>query len=231
MSTGPRRRRRPRSCRATERRRSGPVVRLALAVAQEAAAASGLAPASLRAVFGSSNGDGPVVGGILDALATAGSERVVSPTQFHNSVHNAAAGYWSIATGSRQPATCIGCHDDTWAAALLIAAAECAVSGAACCCAATTMPLPPPLLAVRPTGPFFAAALVLGPTGTGPALSLSLQPGPAPAPELAEPALQAIARANPAGRALPLLAALAAGRPALLALPYLEGRLDLEVRP
>ncbi len=54
----------------------------------------------------------------------------MSPTQFHNSVHNAAAGYWSIAHGSRQPATCLGAHDWTWAAALLKAVAEVAATGA-----------------------------------------------------------------------------------------------------
>lgn len=216
---------------ATERRRSGPVVRLALAAAQEAAEASGLAPSTLRAVFASSNGDGPVVGSILDALATAGSERVVSPTQFHNSVHNAAAGYWSIATGSHQPATCIGCHDDTWAAALLIALTECAASGAPVLLCCYDHPLPPPLQVLRPTGPPFAAALVLGPDGTGPSLALSLHVEPAAAPDLADPALQALARENPAARSLPLLMALASGRAETLALPYLEGRLDLEVRP
>ena len=80
---------------SAERRRAGPVIRLALAVAHEAATRSGLPAASLDAVFASSNGDGPVVGAILEALATENGSRVVSPTQFHNSVHNAAAGYWS----------------------------------------------------------------------------------------------------------------------------------------
>ena len=74
------------------------------------------------AVFGSSNGDAVVVHDILEALASA--DRPVSPTQFHNSVHNAAAGYWTIATGSHQPATCLGCHDHTLAASLLKAVAE-----------------------------------------------------------------------------------------------------------
>ncbi len=100
---------------ATERRRTGPVARLALAVATEAAAASGLPPPSLRPVFGSGNGDAITVGAILDALSRP--DGFVSPTQFHNSVHNAAAGYWSIGTGSGRPATCLGCHDWTFGAA------------------------------------------------------------------------------------------------------------------
>jgi len=215
----------------TERRRSGPVVRLALAVAQEAAAASGREPGSLRAVFGSSNGDGPVVGSILDALATAGSERVVSPTQFHNSVHNAAAGYWSIATASRQPATCLGCHDDTWAAALLMGAAECAATGEAVLLCCYDHPLPPPLVARRPTGPHFGVAMVLGPPDAGPTLDVMYDPAPGAAEALADPGLEAIARANPAGRSLPLLAALARGGAARLVVPYLEGSLVLDLAP
>ncbi len=68
---------------ATERRRTGPVARLALALAQEAVAISGLAPASLRSVFGSGNGDGITVGAVLEALTQP--DGFVSPTLFHNS--------------------------------------------------------------------------------------------------------------------------------------------------
>ncbi len=83
---------------ATERRRTGPSVRLALAVAAEAVQDSGLPPEELDTVFASSNGEGQVITGILDALHTP--DGAISPTQFHNSVHNAAAGYWGIAVGS-----------------------------------------------------------------------------------------------------------------------------------
>ena len=157
---------------ATERRRAGPVVRLALAVAAEAAAASGVAPGLLRPVFGSSNGDGVVVGSILDALARgAPGERVVSPTQFHNSVHNAAAGYWSIAHGSRMPATCLGAHDSTWAASLLTAMVEVGVEvgagGEPVLLVCYDHPLPAPLDALRPTAFALGVGLVLGGAGGG----------------------------------------------------------------
>ncbi len=100
---------------ATERRRTGLTVRLALTVAQQAMEMSGELPGSVRSVFGSANGDGAVVDSILVALTS--DDPAVSPTQFHNSVHNAAAGYWAIATGSREPATTLGCHDATFAVA------------------------------------------------------------------------------------------------------------------
>ena len=106
---------------ATERRRTGLVARLALSVAQQASEMAGIAPGAIPSVFATANGDGAVVHSILEALAAG---EPVSPTQFHNSVHNTAAGYWSIATGSQQPTNCVACHDSTAAAALLKAVAE-----------------------------------------------------------------------------------------------------------
>ncbi len=41
----------------------------------------------------------------------ASAERYISPTRFHNSVHNAAAGYWSIATGATAAANALCAHD------------------------------------------------------------------------------------------------------------------------
>ncbi len=221
----------------TERRRTGPVVRLALAVAHEAAQgaalSSGLLPGSLRSVFGSSNGDGVVVGGILDALAGArGEERVVSPTAFHNSVHNAAAGYWSIANPGQQPATCLGAHDWTWAAALLKAVAEVAADGEAVLLCCYDHPLPTPLAALRPTASAFGAGLVLAPLGVGRPMA-TIRAGycdtpPAPgawAPR--NPALHALAAGHVIAQSLRLLEGLALGEADRHAVPYLDGRLDI----
>jgi hypothetical protein len=47
------------------------------------------------------NGDGSVVGSMLEALHVP--DGAITPTQFHNSVHNAAAGYWHIAVASTRP--------------------------------------------------------------------------------------------------------------------------------
>ena len=213
-----------------ERRRAGPVIRLALAVAHEAATRSGLPPASLDAVFASSNGDGPVVGSILEALATDTDARVVSPTQFHNSVHNAAAGYWSIAMASRRPATCIGCHDESWAAALLTAFAGLRTSGEPVLLVCYDHPLPPPLDKVRFTGPAFGAALVLTSASQGPTLTLNYRPEAHPRPNALDSCFAALAP-NPAARALPLLAALAQQAPLTLDLAYQDGSIELELRP
>lgn len=219
----------------TERRRTGPVVRLALAVAREAAFSSGLPPGSLRSVFGSSNGDGAVVGGILEALAAArDDERVVSPTAFHNSVHNAAAGYWSIATAGQQPATCLGAHDWTWAAALLKAVADVAADGEPVLLCCYDHPLPAPLAALRPTAWAFGAGLVLAPPGVGRPMA-TIRVGYDMAPPTPggwmprNTALHALAAGNAVAQSLRLLESLALAVSDRHAVPYLDGRLDIEM--
>ena len=88
---------------AAERRRTGAPVKLALAVGHEAFTNAGRDAATTATVFTSSGGDGENVHQICETLAS--TDREVSPTRFHNSVHNAAAGYWGIATGSREAST------------------------------------------------------------------------------------------------------------------------------
>jgi hypothetical protein len=50
---------------------------------------------------------------------------LVSPMKFLNSVHNAASGYWGIATGSTQASTAISAFDCSFAGGLLEALTQC----------------------------------------------------------------------------------------------------------
>lgn len=217
---------------ATERRRTSLAVRLALAAAAEAASGEADA-AALETVFASSNGDGAVVGAILETLTDPAG--AISPTQFHNSVHNAAAGYWGIGTGSTSPSVSVGGHDDTVAAGLLQAAAAASARRSRVLFCAYDAPLPPPLAAVRRTTVPFATAMVLLPepdASARAALDLRFGPGPAEAPPAGRDALDALAAENPAARSLPLLRALAARRPAALRLPVLgDSYLEIGVSP
>jgi len=218
---------------ATERRRTSQAVRLALAAASAAVAGSGLPATSLDTVFATSNGDGAVVGAILEALADP--DGAISPTQFHNSVHNAAAGYWHIAVGSTRPSISLGCHDATFASGLLNAVAHVAMRGAPVLFCAYDAPLPPPLAATRATSLPFAAALVLTPArdaASRAAITLVYDTeGALPEPP-ATPLRAALEEANPVARGLKLLEALAMRRAARLTLPLLEdARLELEVTP
>ena len=82
-----------------ERRRVGASVRLVLAVETEAATAAGRDPASLATVFTSSGADGDNCHEICQMVATG--DRQISPTRFHNSVHNPPR-----VTGASLPAPC-----------------------------------------------------------------------------------------------------------------------------
>jgi hypothetical protein len=204
----------------TERRRTGAVARLALAAALEAA--DGQEIAGLDTVFASSNGDGATVGAILDALTTEGGD--VSPTQFHNSVHNAAAGYWGIGAHSTRPSVSLGGHDDTLPMGLLQAAAQCAAWNRPVLFCAYDAPLPPPLEACRVTRFPFAMALVLQPGSGGRATLRLWHQAEACAAAAPRSGLRdALEDGNPAARALPLLEALAVPRPAGLCWNLLDG--------
>ncbi|HEY8614279.1 MAG TPA: beta-ketoacyl synthase chain length factor [Roseomonas sp.] len=206
----------------TERRRTSAAVRLALAVASEAAAASGLGPETLETVFASSNGDGAVVGAILDALATPGG--AISPTQFHNSVHNAAAGYWGIAVGSTRASVSLGGHDDTVATGLMQAVASVVSRRVPVLFCAYDAPLTAPLDARRLTDAVFGAALVLVPLKAERDAEVVLSVEMTERVEASSAgALAPLFQGNPAARALPLLQALAAGRAARIGMPLVDG--------
>jgi len=217
---------------ANERRRAPRMVKLALAVAAEAFAASGHDPAGITAVFTSSGGDGETIHEILDTLAS--KRRELSPTKFHNSVHNAAAGYWGIATGATASSTSLCCHDDSFAAGLLEVMAHIAAARQPAALVAYDVPYPAPLDPVRPIGGVFGVALVLSPKATKASfarLEANLLPG-ASAPTAAAPGLEALRRSTPAARSLPLLSAFAQSVAASVKLDYLtDMTLALEITP
>jgi len=90
---------------ANERRRAPLPVRLAVEASSQACANSGLAPENLGCVFVSGLGDTQLTDYMCKVLA--GENKALSPTKFHNSVHNAAAGYWTISTDCMQAANSI----------------------------------------------------------------------------------------------------------------------------
>lgn len=142
-----------------ERRRAPASVKLALDVAEQARAMSGIGGADMAAVFGSMTGDGPIVARSLAALAD--DPHYLSPTDFHNSVHNAAVGYWAIATGSRHGSTSVTAAEESFPAALLKAAMQ-AISGEVpVLLCVYEVPFPPPLDAHLPIPSPFGGALVL----------------------------------------------------------------------
>ncbi len=217
---------------ANERRRCGPLTRLAIALAEEACAQAGVQAADIRGVFASSNGDGAVVDSILTALSTPGGE--VSPTQFHNSVHNAPAGYWTIGHASLAPVVALGCYDWSFAQGLLKAAAECVVENAPVLFVAYDLPIPGPIGKVRITHNTFGCAFVLVPQARQGAvckLDITHAPGAAAQDTTLPLQLAELARSNPAAGGLALLQQIASGQEGIVHMACQPGTILAEIKP
>lgn len=208
---------------ANERRRAAASVRWALAAAQEATSAGGYQPGDVATVFATSGSDGETLHRICEALASA--EREISPTRFHNSVHNAAAGYWTIAAGSRKPSVSVCGYDASFAVGLVEAVSQVHAEGVPVLLVAYDLPYPQPLYAVRPFAYPLAVALLLAPEPV-PGTLARLDVGVAPEVSACTPfpaALPAGFADTPAGRSLALLATIARGEPEAVRLEYLDG--------
>lgn len=213
-----------------ERRRAGTAIKVALAVADEACAHAQAEPAQLATVFTSSSGDGANCHALCEMLA--GADRLISPTRFTNSVHNASAGYWHIAVAGRQTSTSLCAYDASFGAGLVEAVTQVQSHRQAVLLVASDTPYPEPLHATRPLPDSLGVALVLAPGDAPQAIArLAVQPdtGTAEATPCSATAVEALRRAIPAARALPLLEALAAARSAELVLDY-QPSLRLRVR-
>lgn len=204
---------------AVERRRTGSTVKLALAVGHEALTSSGRPADSVATVFVSSGNDGDVINDIC--LTLAGPDRQVSPTRFHNSVHNAPSGYWGIATHSHHPSTSLCGFDWSFAIGMLEAAAQLQVDRQAVLLVAYDTPYPEPLRGIRPVAEPFGAALLLTRDRTGRAiaeLDVVMDARPKEISRMSDAALERLRTVNPCARALPLLAALAGKQPQVVTL-------------
>jgi hypothetical protein len=208
---------------AAERRRIGLVVKLALGVGLQATSKAGVDPGTLPAVFTSSGGDGENCHEICQVLAN--DERLISPTRFHNSVHNAAAGYWSIATHSKAASNALCAFDWGFAAGLLESVTQVVVDQTRVLLVAYDAPYPQPLFAKRPIPEPFGVAFVLAPLGAGGAFgSLTLELADAAADRMSNADFETLRASIPAARSLPLLQKLAARKSGVVNVEYLDGR-------
>lgn len=160
-----------------ERRRSSANVRLAIAAAEQALNRTPLAPQDMAMVFSSAEASGVITHQLCEVLA---GSREVSPTLFHNSVHNAPSGYYSIAMKAKLAASSV-CHGKwSFAAGLLDAAAQALADNVPVLYVCYDSPMPPPLCDVMPVLEATAIALVLTPTATPRSLAgweITLDPG------------------------------------------------------
>jgi hypothetical protein len=199
----------------TERRRAPDTVAIALEVAARACAASGRDPKHLPNVFASTHGDLAISDYMCATLAS--TPALISPTKFHNSVHNAAAGYWSIGTGCMEPSTALTAFAHTFAAGFIEAATQALCDATPVLYVAYDIAATGPMATVTHSRGLYGAALVLAPDGEArgePHIHWQVEAAP-----------DATARGN--GRAtLPRHAALVDGSPLAASLALFEALAD-----
>jgi len=213
-----------------ERRRASRVVKLALTIGLEAAAHAGADIATLATVFAASGADGHNCHALCEQLA--GDDRQISPTRFHNSVHNAAAGYWGIATQSQAPCQVICAYDASFGAGLLDALGQVVVDRQPTLLIAYDSEYPEPLHSKRPLPDVAGIALLLAPERSAHSLAqIAVSLDDSVPTTMADNALEALRAAVPALRGLPLLDLLARGEAGSICLDYLpplQLRVDLQ---
>ena len=211
----------PHSLRPNERRRTTALIKLALQVAEQAIDHSNIAAEQTCAVFSSSEGDIDIVDKICSALTEP--DRPVSPTHFHNSVHNAPAGYWAIATGCQFASISMSAGAGSFVGGLLEAAGINAEENTAALLVSYDLPPPEilkPFIAI--SEPFGSAMVISQEAKAGSLAKLQLQLTLADEEStLKDSALEALRLSNPAARALPLLKAIASKQTQTVVIPYL----------
>ena len=160
-----------------ERRRAPETVAVALEVALAACNAAGRDPATLSSVFASTHGDLNITDYMCEVLAS--EPHSLSPTRFHNSVHNAAAGYWTIGAGAMASATAISAYDASFAQGLLEALAQLATGTDAVLLVACDGHASGPVARVSPSVGLLGAALLLvrDPAPGMPRLQVAMEEG------------------------------------------------------
>ncbi|MEO8017591.1 MAG: beta-ketoacyl synthase chain length factor [Pseudomonadota bacterium] len=144
-----------------ERRRAPDTVAIAIAAGLEACAASGRDAMSLPAVFASTHGDLAITDYLCATLAS--NPALLSPTRFHNSVHNAAAGYWSIGTGCTRAYTAITAGAHSFGAGLLETCVQALAGKEAVLLVAYDIDARGPLSSMAPSQHMLSAGLVITP--------------------------------------------------------------------
>ncbi len=201
---------RPEAIAARERRRAGLMINLAVTVAHEACTLSEIPVSEPGSVFTSAMGDTAITDYMCRKLAAP--EKLLSPTKFHNSVHNAPSGYWTISAGNRAPSSFVGGFQESFGAGLLEAASQALAAQAPILLVASDIACETPFDSIEPVRESLGLALVLAPAGwraDGPLLAratLSYVATDRPqAPQPQHPWLAALAQANPSGAGLALL--------------------------
>lgn len=142
-----------------ERRRAPLSVKLAVETMSQACSMADINPGQAAVVFSSSMGDIQITDYMCKTLAAP--PRMISPTKFHNSVHNATTGYWSMVSQTHAATNAVSAYQYTAPVALLEALIQAVEEVAPVLVVAQEMATVGPLHASCPsTQPFSMAFLI-----------------------------------------------------------------------
>lgn len=193
-----------------EARRTSTTIKIALQSAEESLSQASFEADQLFSIFVSSDGDPNILQSICQELST--EDKFVSPTQFHNSVHNAPAGYWSIGQQSMRGINSIACGDCSVSGALIEAASLLKTGGNAVLVVCFDVKSPAPLNTARSIKYSLASSMILTRSETAESLfsiDFDLKPvEKGPVTQMTDPLLERLRTDSPAFRGLPLLKSL-----------------------
>ena len=144
-----------------ERRRAPQLVKMAIEVMDQACKMAAVEPDEIAVIFSSAMGDMQITDYICSALAQ--TPKLISPIKFHNSVHNAAPGYWSITTGAFCPASAVSAFEYTPTMAFLEACIQAVEEQTPVLCVTEELAAPPTIMDICPSEIPFSAAFLLAP--------------------------------------------------------------------
>ncbi|MEM6710558.1 MAG: beta-ketoacyl synthase chain length factor [Pseudomonadota bacterium] len=224
----------PEAIPARERRRAGELINLAVETAHQACEQAGVDKRALPSVFASVLSDTAVTDYMCRKLSAP--EKLLSPTKFHNSVHNAASGYWSISAENRAPSNYVCGFKESFGAGLLEATSLALDTAEPVLFVSYDIANAAPFRDFVPIEHSLAAAFVIGPGPTAdrtaeanaatPCFELTLNHPAEPESDLRTAALAAWTPGHPGGSALVLAEAcrLPAADAAALTLRYTPNR-------
>ncbi len=205
----------PEAIPSRERRRAGLMINLAVTLAHQACEHAGVDKSLVPSVFASGMGDTDITDYMCRKLAQP--DKMLSPTKFHNSVHNAPSGYWTISANNRAPSTFVGGYDYSVGAGLIEAASQALAANQPVLLVAYDIVNRPPFSEICPAGESFGAAVVLAPidwpaagAGLNLRMDLVLESVAAASDTQPSPGLKQVAAGNPSAVSLALLEQLAA---------------------
>ncbi len=196
---------------ANERRRAPLPVRLAVESSWQASQMAKVDPKELSCVFVSGFGDTQLTDYMCKVLA--GDSKELSPTKFHNSVHNAAAGYWTISTGCEKAANSVAGFENSVSVTLLEGMIQCVEENKPILLTFFDAPVSQVLTDIMGPGDSFACSIVIVPESFASqsdytkkiTATLELANCEWPALNVCSDVIKASYTNNPSARVIPLL--------------------------